>query len=504
MRIAIGGILHETSTFSNVPTTLADFMRTAAEGQEIIHNYAGTKSAVGGYIDAARDFQFEVVPTFHAETAPSGLVTGEALLGLTTQLIQGIKAARQSGPLDGILLDLHGAMVSEIDYDAESYILRAVRKAVGPDMPIIVELDLHGNITPEMVRLATVCVAYDEYPHVDMYERGYESGLLMAKIVRGGAKPTAAIVNIPLLAGIQREFTYAEPMLTVKHLAHDIESERGILNVSYLPGFCFSDIPQTNFAVIVTSDNNLAQAQAAANRLAGYIWDHRQDFVVRPWAIDDAIIHAMQASEGPVVLADIGDNPGAGTPADGTIMLEALLRLGATRAVIAPINDPQAVQQAIQAGEGSTITLDLGGKTDRFHGDPLRVTAKVVRLTNGDFVHTGPMGTGVLSKMGPSAVLEVQGGNGARVTVLTSTFRHQPLDLAMLQSQGIEPADQQIVVVKSSVHYRAAFTPIAKEIIEVDTPGISNPAFDRLEFNNLKRPIYPLDPEMVWTPGKNL
>jgi microcystin degradation protein MlrC len=501
MRIAIGGILHETSTFSNVPTTLADFMRTSAEGQEIFQHFSNTKSAMGGYIDAARDFQFEVVPTFHAETAPAGLVTGEALIGLTTQLIQGIRAARQTGPLDGILLDLHGAMISEIDYDAESYILRAVRKAVGPDLPVIVELDLHGNITPEMVSLATVCVAYDEYPHVDMYERGYESGLLMTKIVRGGVKPTAAIVNIPLLAGIQREFTYAEPMLTVKHMARDIENERGILNVSYLPGFCFSDIPQTNFAIIVTSDNNQSQAQNAANRLAKYIWEHREDFVVRPVPIDAAIKRAMQAPEGPVVLADIGDNPGAGAPADGTVMLEALLKHGAANAVIAPINDPQAVELAAKAGPGSTITLDLGGKTDHLHGDPLRVTAKVVRLTNGEFVHTGPMGTGVLSKMGPSAVLEVQGDKGAAVTVLVSTYRHQPLDLAMLQSQGIEPSERQIVVVKSSVHYRAAFTPIAKEIIEVDTPGISNPAFDRLVFENLKRPIYPLDPQMVWSPS---
>ncbi len=499
MRIAIGGILHETSTFSIVPTTLADFMRTSAEGQEIIENFANTKSAMGGYIDAARDFQFEIIPTFHASTAPAGLVTGEALIGLTSQLVQGIKAARQSGQLDGIMLDLHGAMISEIDYDAESYILRAVRKAVGPDLPIIVELDLHGNITPEMVGLATVCVAYDEYPHIDMYERGYESGLLMTKIVRGGVKPTAAIVNIPLLAGIQREFTFAEPMLTVKHMAHDIEGERGILNVSYLPGFCFSDIPQTNFAIIVTSDNNLPQAQAAANRLANYVWEHRQDFVVKPMPIDTAIEHAMQAPQGPIILADIGDNPGAGAPADGTVMLEALLRHGATRAVVAPINDPEAVELAIKAGEGHMVTLDLGGKTDHLHGTPLRITAKVVRLTNGEFVHTGPMGTGVLSKMGPSAVLEIAGENGSLVTVLATTYRHQPLDLAMLQSQGIEPTDRQIVVVKSSVHYRAAFTPIAKEIIEVDTPGISNPAFDRLLFQNLKRPIYPLDREMDWS-----
>lgn len=498
MRIAIGGILHETSTFSKVPTTLADFMRTAAEGQEIIQNFSHTKSAMGGYIDAARDFQFEVVPTFYASTAPGGLVTGEALIGLTNQLVQGIKAARQTGALDGIMLDLHGAMISEIDYDAESYLLRAVRKIVGPDLPIIVALDLHGNITPEMVSLATVCVAYDEYPHIDMYERGYESGIIMTKIVRGGVKPTAAIVNIPLLAGIQREFTFAEPMLSVKHLAWDIENERGILNVSYLPGFCFSDIPQTNFSVIVTADNNQAQAQAAATRLASYIWSHREDFVVRPTAIDAAIEHAMKAPLGPIVLADIGDNPGAGAPADGTVMLEALLRHGATRTIIAPINDPEAVNLAIKAGVGNTLTLELGGKADQLHGLPLRVTATVVRLTDGEFVHTGPMGTGVLSKMGPSAVLEVQGEKGGSVTVLVTTYRHQPLDLAMLQSQGLEPTEFQIVVVKSSVHYRAAFTPIAREIIEVDTPGISNPAFDRLEFKNLKRPIFPLDREMEW------
>lgn len=499
MRVAIGGILHETSTFSVVPTTLADFMRNAAEGQEIIHNFTNTKSAIGGYIDAGRDFQFEVVPTFYASTAPAGLVTGEALISLTSQLIQGIKAARQNGPLDGILLDLHGAMISEIDYDAESYILRAVRKLVGPDLPVIVELDLHGNITPEMVSLATVCVAYDEYPHIDAYERGYESGLILTKIVRGGAKPTPAVVNIPLLAGIQREFTFAEPMLSVKHLAHDIENERGILNVSYLPGFCFSDIPQTNFSVIVTSNNDISQAQAAANKLANYIWERRAEFVVRPVPVDEAIERAMKAPEGPVILADIGDNPGAGTPADGTVMLEALLKHGATRAVVAPINDPKAVTLASKAGEGNLVTLDLGGKTDRLHGSPLRVTARVVRLTNGEFVHTGPMGTGVLSKMGPSAVLEIESVREGSVTVLVTTYRHQPLDLAMLQSQGIEPAQQQIVVVKSSVHFRAAFTPIAKEIIEVDTPGISNPGLDRLYFQNLKRPIYPLDPQMVWS-----
>jgi microcystin degradation protein MlrC len=501
MRVAVGGILHETSTFSVVPTTLADFMRTASEGTEIIQRFKGTKSAMGGYLDAARDFNFEVAPTFFASTAPAGLVTAEALTALTQQLITGIKAARQSGPLDGILLDLHGAMVSELDDDAESYILRAVRQVVGPELPVIVELDLHGNITPEMVGLATVCVAYDEYPHVDPYERGYESGLILTKIVRGGAKPTAAIVNIPLLAGIQREYTYAEPMLSVKHLARDIEAERGVLNVSYLPGFCFADIPHTSFAVIVTTDNNLPQAEEAARRLATYIWSRREEFVVRPVAVEEAVQQAILAPQGPIILADIGDNPGAGTPADGTVLLEALLRHGAKQAVVAPINDPEAVQLAIKAGEGATLTLQLGGKTDQFHGQPLEVVARVVRLSDGKFIHTGPMGTGVQSEMGPTAVLEVQGQQGGAVQVLTTTYRYQPLDLAMLQSQGIEPAQQHIIVVKSSVHFRAAFSPIARQIIEVDTPGLSNPGLDRLQFYKLKRPIYPLDPDMHWTPA---
>jgi microcystin degradation protein MlrC len=500
MRIATGGFLHETSTFSVTPTTLDQFMRFAAEGEDLLRRFKGTKSAIGGYIDAARDFDFELVPTLFAATAPSGVVTGEALTVVTAKIVDSLKKALEIAPLDGILLDLHGAMVSEIDDDAESYVLRKIRKLVGKDLPIIVELDLHGNITPEMVGLATVCVAYDEYPHVDPYERGYECGAILVRILRGGAKPTPYIVNVPLLAEMPREFTYAEPMLTFKRLAREVEHERGVLNVSYLPGFCFADIPHANFAVIVTTDNDPAQAEKFAKELANYVWEHRADFNTSYMPIDQAVTEAMNAPEGPVILADLGDNPGAGTPADGTAMLEAMLRLGAKNAVIAPINDPEIAEIAHQAGVGATIKVTLGAKTDKLHGVPLTVKAKVLKLTDGKYIHTGPMGTGVLSNMGSSATLEIEGQNDGTVKVLVTTFKHQPLDLNMLQSQGIEPTEQQIVVVKSLVHYRAAFTPIAKRIIEVDTPGVSNPNLFNYEFKNLKRPIYPFDPEMEWQP----
>jgi microcystin degradation protein MlrC len=501
VRIAIGGISHESSTFSTVPTTLQHFReRGWFTGDELMRQFSGTKSPLGAFIDAARDMNFEVVPTMSAAAVPAGPVNAEATEVLTRQLADMIREVQESGPLDGVLLALHGAMVSELDDDGEAYILRAVREVVGPDMPVIVELDLHGNISQEMVDLATVAVAYDEYPHTDPYERGYECGLLMARIVRGDVKPTPVIVKVPMLTPIQRQHTHTEPMLGVRRLVRDLEHQRGVLNISYLPGFPYADIPQTNFSIIVTTDNNLEQARAIANQIASHVWSLREEFIPRPVAVDEAVQHAMKASEGPIVLSDTADNPGGGGPADGTVLLEALLRLGARRAALVPLVDPEVVQQAIAAGEGQTIQATIGAKTDSMHGEPLPITATVTRLTDGHFVHKGPMNTGVAVELGPTAVLEVHGEHGGSVQVVTTSLRYQPTDLEVLRSQGIEPTEQQVLVVKSSVHYRAAFTPIAKEIIEVDTPGLTSPHLDQLEFRKLQRPIHPFERDMEWFP----
>lgn len=498
MRVAIGGISHESSTFSRVPTGLDDFeLRSLNEGDELPRRYRGTKTHLGGFIDAARDCAYEVVPTLFASATPGGPVTAEATEVLTGKLVERLRGALEAGPVDGVLLALHGAMVSELTDDGETYILRRVREVVGPDLPVIITLDLHGNITPEMVELVSVPVAYDEYPHTDPYERGYEAGLLMARVVRGEAKPTAAIAKLPLLPALQRMHSHAEPMLGVKALAWSIEHEPGVLNVSFLPGFPWSDIAPAGFSVIVTTDGNLAQAQQAAERLARYVWSRREEFTVRPTPVDAAVRAAMQA-KGPVVLADIGDNPGGGAPCDGTVLLEGLLRNGARNAVIIPIADPEAVQTATAAGLGGSVQLRLGGKTDDRHGAPLEVRGRVMRLTDGRFVHTGPMSTGVEMNMGPTAVLELEGANGGRVLAVVSTHRHQPLDLEALRTLGIEPTEQQVIAVKSSVHFRAAFTPIAAEIVEVDTPGLTSPKLEHFDYRKLTRPIYPLDAEARW------
>ncbi len=500
MRIAIGGISHESSTLSTVPTTLQHFReRGWSEGDEMMGIYTGTKSPIGGFIDAARDAAFDVVPTMMASAIPAGPVNAEATETLTTQLAGMIADAHKAKPLEGILLNLHGAMVSELDDDGESYIVRNIRAQVGDSIPIVVVLDLHGNISQELVDLVTIAVAYDEYPHTDPYERAYECGILMARIVRGGAKPTAVLVKIPMLTAIQKQHTHAEPMLGVKHLVHALENERGVMNISYLPGFPFADIPITNFSVIVTTDNDLPLARSIAAKVSNHIWSLREEFRAKPVPVDDAIRQAMAAPEGPIVLADVSDNPGGGAPADGTVMLEALVRLGATRAAVVPMVDATAVQKAIEAGEGASIEVALGGHIDSFHGEPLVVRAKVVRITDGQFIHKGPMMTGVPINLGPTAVLEVEGNNGGSVQVVTTSLRYQPTDLEVLRSQGIEPTEQQILVVKSSVHYRAAFTPVAKAIIEVDTPGLTNPHIDRLDLQRIQRPAWPYDGDLTWS-----
>lgn len=501
VRVAVGGISHESSTFATVSTTLADFeQRQYAVGEDLLARFSGTRTAIGGFLDAAREAGFTLVPTIAASATPGGPVTAEATRVLVARLTEGLRAAMAEGPLAGVLLDLHGAMVSDLDDDGEGFILRAVRAVVGPDLPVLVDLDLHGNVTQEMIDLATVTTAYDEYPHTDPYDRGHELGLLLARILRDGVRPATALVKIPIISGLQRQYTHAEPMLGVKQLAHELERQPGMLAVSYLPGFAWADIPPTGFSVIATADGDKDRARQAAERLARFVWDRRGEFVVRPVPLEEAVRQAMAAPTGPIVLADIGDNPGGGTPADGTILLDALLRLGATRAALAPLTDPEAVAEARAAGEGARISLRLGGKTDPFHGEPLAVSGRVVRITDGRFVHTGPMSTGVTMNLGPTAVLALDGQDGGEVEVVVTSHRYQPTDLGIFRSQGIEPTERQILAVKSSVHFRAAFQPIARQIIEVDTPGLTSPHLDTLEFRRLTRPIYPFDPDMTWQP----
>ena len=330
-------------------------------------------------------------------------------------------------------------------------------------------------------------VTYDTYPHVDTWERAVEAGEILVRMVRHGLKPTAARSHPPMLIFGPKTYSELPPMQTVVRKAHEIERDPRVVTVTVAPGFPYSDIPGAGQYFYVVTDHDPALARRYADELATFMWEMRRDFVPDLATPAEAVRRAMAAPKGPVVLSDQGDNPGGGAPCDGTLLLGPLLAAGATNAAVAVIADPEAAAQAIAAGVGAAITLAIGGKRDTLHGAPLTVTGVVRNVTDGLYLNKGPMGTGVQMDMGPTAVFDVNG-----VEILLTTKRVQPTDLEIFRSQGIEPTEKQILMLKSNVHFRAAFTPIAAEIIDVDTPGLTTNHLHQIPYRRLAAPDLPL------------
>lgn len=489
MRIVTGTISHETNVYSNIKTDLEEFRkRRLVYGDELFTEFEGTKTPAGGIIDGCRMNGYELVPTVFASATPSGTVTREAFNTLLEDILKGV---REAGDVDAAVLHLHGAGVSEEYPDIEGKVLMEVRKLMG-DKPLVATFDLHANYTQTMVDNADLLIGYDTYPHVDGYERGVEAVNLTRRMLEGDLEPATGFRQPPMLPALQSQFTGSYPMTRLLEEAHRMEALPGVETITVAAGFPWSDIPEAGMSFIVSTNND----QELANRLAGELhdlaWSIRRDFLVRPMPLKDALQRVAKAEKGPVVMADIGDNPGGGTPEDGTTVLKAVLEEGLTGGIFALIWDPVAVEKAQQAKVGNTVEVDLGGHTDDMHGKPLTLTGRVKHISDGMFINKGPMSTGSQMDMGPTVVLET-GGN----EVIVTTKRLQPLDLEVYRSLGLEPTEKRFIVVKSSVHFRAAHSPIASEIIELDTPGLTSPRLAGFGFKNIRRPIFPLDFEML-------
>ena len=491
MRLFLAMLSHETNTFSNVPTDRAQFeARHLHYGGEIVETFRGTGTCLGGMIAAAERLGARLVPSVAAAASPAGRVTGDIYTHVKDRMLADLRAA---GPVDGVLLDLHGAMVPEGLDDGEGDVIAAVRAAVGPDVPIAVTLDLHGNLTEAMVRGADLLHGYKTYPHVDMAERGVEAAERLAEAVGKRIRPTAAFRRPPLMPPIGAQRTAVGPMRRLYDMADEMERDPRVLSISIFAGFPYADIPEAGLGIYVVTDGDAALAEELAERLSRTAWAHRHEFVHTGLPVPEAVRRALAAEGQPIVLADMADNTGGGAAGDGTEILRELVRVGARSAVVACLWDPAAVQECVRAGVGARVTLDVGGKVDDRHGAPLRVTGVVRTLSDGRFVHKGPMGRGLPGRLGTTAVLDVDG-----VKVILISYRWQTLDPEMLRFVGLEPLDHKIVVVKSTIHYRAAFEPLAREIVEVDAPGLSSSNLDRFRFERVRRPIFPLDPETAY------
>lgn len=490
MKIATAGLLHETNTFAHGTTDYTAFERGGAfpgllKGRDILATLRGVHLCPGGYIAAAEKTGMDLVPLIWTFAQPSGTVRHETYERLKKELLDRL---RQHLPVDGILLDLHGAMVTDQCEDIEGDLLQQVRALVGPRIPIIANLDLHANITSAMARTATALIGYDTYPHTDFMERGAEAVNLMDGILKKKVNPVVAYRQIDLLIPPPRQCTMEGPMAEVFRIVHQREEQSGVINITLAGGFPLADIRDAGVAVTVTTNNNVELAERTADEIAGEIWSRRDDFRVTLTPVRKAIDYALQTGRGPVILADGSDNPGGGSPCDGTLMLDELVRAHVPSAVVAVIADPEAVAMAHKAGMGCQTTLVIGGKTDSQHGPPLTLTGTIRWIGEKEYINKGPMMTGLRVRMGHAAVFVVN-----NVEIILTENRFQPFDGEALRCLGIEPRERLLIGLKSAVHFRADYQAMAAKIFDLDTPGIHSPNLFQYPYHRLRRPIYPLD-----------
>lgn len=469
----MGGILHESNTFSSDLTDLDDFgSRALRRGDEIPEEFARSQHEVGGFIEGAETHGLDLVYTLVASATPAGPVTDRAFEALTSELVDRLSRA---GPIDGILLALHGAMVVESHPDGDAEVLRRLRKAFGDDVPIVVTHDAHANVAPVEVELSTALVLYKEVPHVDQRERGKHAARIMARIVTDGVKPVQAIEKPLLLYNILFHNTNREPMLPLVQEARRLEDTNSkILGVSVPVGYQYADVPHMGPSVVVVTDGDRDLARTEAKRLAAMMWEHRKVMKLELPDAAAAVNRAMAESNTPVVLVEMGDNIGGGSAGDSTAILEELVRQNA-RGYVFAMFDPEAVRHAVEVGVGGDFDLQVGGKSDDLHGAPVRIRGKVKLIYDGRYIETAVRHGGRrYLDQGLTAVIHAEGSTpDLPNVVLLNSKRHTPFSLGQLTSAGVVPERQRILVVKAAVAFRAAYEPIAGTIIEVDTPGLT-------------------------------
>ncbi|WP_420964762.1 M81 family metallopeptidase [Bradyrhizobium sp. B120] len=467
-RIAVGGFLHETNTFAPTKATYDDFVHgggwpSMTHGTEVLKVMRKINAGLAGFVEAAEANGWELAPTVAAGATPSAHVTKDAFERIVTEMVDGIAAAR---PIDGVYLDLHGAMVTEHLDDGEGEILARVRKAIGPDVPLVASLDLHANVSPEMIAHADALIAYRTYPHVDMADTGRACARHLALLLKSGQRLAKAFRQVPFLIPISWQCTNDQPARGIYQKVVALESE-AVPTLSFAFGFPAADFRDCGPSVFAYGRTQ-ADADAAADNILALVEGHEDDFDGRIYLPDDGVRHAMELARlatKPIVIADTQDNPGAGGNSDTTGMLRALVRNGASAAT-GVICDPASAQAAHAAGVGASVTLELGGKSGIPGDTPYRETFVVEQLSDGKFVAPGPFYGGRDMDMGPSACLRV-----GDVRVVVASYKAQLADQAMYRYVGIEPTTQKILVNKSSVHFRADFEPIAGKLLICAAPG---------------------------------
>jgi microcystin degradation protein MlrC len=477
-RIAIGGMQHETNTFAPSKADYDAFLQgggwpSIQRGAAMIEAVAGANIPLQGAIVALQTAGHALAPLTWAAASPSAHVTTRAFEDIVGDLLARLRAA---GRVDGVYLDLHGAMVTEQHDDGEGELLRRVREAVGPGVPVVASLDLHANVTRAMVRHADALSIYRTYPHVDMAETGARAAGLLMRMLGSGQRFQKACRTFDFLTGIPSQSTFIEPCRGLYALLERIETRTGVA-LSFAPGFPMADFDECGMSVVGYGIDARA-TDAAVAELAAAVAAAERDFALELLEPGEAVRRAVArgAPGAPVVLADTQDNPGAGGNGDTVGLLGALIEQRAPDAVLGLLIDPASIARAHEAGQGASLEFALGAISGLPGHAPVRGRFTVERLGDGQFLCEGPMYAGFRMALGPMALLRSEQAPGVRVAL--ATRKCQAADQAMFRHLGVEPARQRVLALKSSVHFRADFQPIAREVLVVQAPGpaLADPA----------------------------
>lgn len=485
MRLALAGFAHETVTFLPTETTLEEFNLTAQRGSDIIDTYRGSKAVAGGFIAACEDEGVEMTGLVYAECAPSGPVS-EAAFQAYLQAIRGGLEDTATRP-DGLLLHLHGAMATRLRQDPETAFLQSLRDAVGPDFPIGLALDLHGNLSPTLLSLADVVCGYHHSPHIDMDQTGARAARLLIAKLRGEARPVMAMRKPGIVLPSIFTATSLSPLDQIMAAAREWEGRDGVLDVSVFTGFAYADVNCIGCSVVAVADGNELLANRVADDLARRIADRKHELYDRdlllpvPAAVDAAVAHAAHA-EKPVVILEHADRMN-----DSTHVLNECVKRGLKKVAVPYLWDPAAVRSAVDAGVGTHVATAVGGRSSAQAGDPVLLQGPVRFAGRKRYIGTGPMRKGVPVDLGDAAVIDSNG-----ITVILTSNQLSAIDADPFVQFGLDPNDFDIIVLRSKTHFRAVYEELANRIIIAETPDWGPADLGTLPYRNVPPGVFPI------------
>tara|TARA_B100000676_G_scaffold127239_1_gene126340 strand:+ start:1377 stop:2858 length:1482 start_codon:yes stop_codon:yes gene_type:complete len=486
MKFLLAGISHETNTFHSIPTEYENFEKSGMllRGKEIEKLY-DTPSTIGGYFSASQKFGFELIPLLFANTGPLGTITSDAFESLISEIIDLIKL---NEPFDAVLMNLHGAAVSEQFEDMDGEITERVRKVIGDEIPFGINLDMHANVSEKMIINTDITNVYQTTPHLDADETGFKCAELVYKTVIGEIVPTQHIETPPMIINIVNHNTNLEPMRSILAESRKLYEDNDVLSVSVAEGYPYSDIKKMGMSFTVITNDNLPKAKKYSKSIAEYAWKKRFEMDSQAPTIEQGLKEAVATVEKPVVLMDSGDNIGAGSSADSTHILHKARELGVS-GILQTLYDPEAVEKCMNR-VGSMITLKVGGKSDSLHGEPIEITGKITKYFEGEFEDFGRTHGGYkYFDAGDSVAIQTEDEN----TLILTSKRVGNTSIQLYYSLGIDPLSYPIIIAKGVMSPRPAFEPIASKIITLDSPGVTASGLHNFEFIKRRKPMFPFE-----------